>query len=215
MATKSFSRSYIYMAGVGWALYVAAGALLWQNANFTLDAFAAANVPPGLRYSATIFIGLIESATAIFLLSPSTWSEIARDLKEEAGQALGGFSGNARTAGAIVASLLTASIIALVCATYVIDWRSTLEGLGLSLDTVSAQPYKVLLTITLVFGPEAASIIGFQVLRRARECAILQHEEDSRLSPAQIYVAELKRARIRQARQSAKTAPAWSPAQKP
>jgi hypothetical protein len=196
---------------VGWGLYFTAGLLLFQNCGFTVRAFLASSVPEPLAYIATAFIALIESATAIFLLSPSTWGEVTRDLKEEAAGAVGSLSGVSRIVGAWVAAFLTAALVALVVATYAIDWRSTMEGLGLSLSKIGGQSYLVLLTAVLVFGPEGATILAFQVLRRARESQILQDEEDSRLEPAKIYTRELKRQRVTQARQAAKTAPIWNP----
>jgi hypothetical protein len=211
MATKSFSRSALYMTIIGWSLYGAAGFLLFQNCSFTVAAFQAVGVPDPLAYGATAFIAFVESATAIFLLSPSTWGEVSRDLKEETTGAIGQFGGSSRNIAALVAAILTAGLIALVVATYVIDWKSTIEGLGLRIDAIQGQSYLVLLTAILVFGPEGSTILAFQVLRRARESQILQDEEDSRLEPARIYASELKRQRVTQARQAAKTAPAWNP----
>ena len=211
MATKSFSRSAMYMTLIGWGLYAAAGFLLFQNCGFTLAAFQASGVPDPLAYGATAFIALVESAVAIFLLSPSTWGEVSRDLKEETQGTIGQFGGVTRNVAAFVAAILTAALIALVVATYVIDWRSTIEGLGLRLNAIEGQSYLVLLTAILVFGPEASTIIAHQVLRRARESAILQDEEDSRLEPARIYSSELKRQRVSQARSAAKSAPQWNP----
>lgn len=211
MATKSFSRSALYMQFVGYALYAAAGFLLWQNCGFTVAAFRSQGVPDPLAYGATAFIALVESATAIFLLSPSTWGEVSRDLREETTTTIGQLGGVARTVAAAVAAFITAALIALVLATYVIDWRSTIEGLGLEIAQIGGQSYLVLLTAILVFGPEGATILAFQVLRRARESQILQDEEDSRLEPAKIYTRELKRQRVTQARQAAKTAQPWNP----
>ena len=198
------------MTTIGYALYFVAGLVLWQNAKFTVDAFIGVNIPPALCYIATGFICIIESATAIFLLTPSTWGEVSRDLREESATAVGNFSGTARVAAAIVAAMLTALMLALVVATYIIDWKSTAAGLGLSLSNIGSQEYKALLTAILVFGPEVSSILGFQVLRRAREAEILQNEEDSRLDPARIYSSELKKQRIRQAKTQAR-AQSWNP----
>jgi len=196
---------------VGYALYGAAGFLLWQNCGFTVKAFLAQDVPVPLAYGATAFIALIESATAIFLLSPSTWGEVTRDLREETTSTIGQLGGVARIVAAAVAAFLTAALLALVIATYIVDWKSTIEGLGLRLTAIEGQSYLVLLTAILVFGPEASTIIAHQVLRRARESQILQDEEDSRLEPAKIYSRELKRQRVTQARQAAKQSPAWNP----
>jgi len=211
MATKSFSRSALYMQFIGYALYGAAGFLLWQNCGFTVKAFLSQNTPPPLAYGATAFIALVESATAIFLLSPSTWGEVTRDLREETTTTIGQLGGVSRVVAAAVAALLTAALLALVVATYVIDWKSTIEGLGLSVNKIGDQTYLVLLTAILVFGPEGATILAHQVLRRAREAQILQNEEDSRLEPAKIFSRELKRQRVTQARQAAKTAQPWNP----
>jgi len=196
---------------IGYSLYLTAGFLLWQNCGFTLAAFRSQNVPDPLAYGATAFIASVESATAIFLLSPSTWGEVTRDLREETTSTIGQLGGVARMVAAGVAAFLTAALIALVVATYVIDWKSTIEGLGLSLNQLGDQSYLVLLTAILVFGPEGATILAHQVLRRARESQILQDEEDSRLEPAKIYSRELKRQRVTQARQAAKQSPAWNP----
>jgi len=210
MATKSFSRNALYMTFIGYALYAVAGLVLWQNAKFTVDAFVGVGIPRALCYIATAFICIVESATAIFLLTPSTWGEVSRDLREESASAVGHFSGSTRIAAAIVAAMLTALMLALVVATYIIDWKSTAAGLGLSLSNIGSQEYKALLTAILVFGPEVSSILGFQVLRRAREAEILQNEEDSRLDPARIYSNELKRQRIKQAKATARQTN-WNP----
>jgi hypothetical protein len=208
MATKSFSRSALYMYVVGWGLFVGAGFVLFLNCNFTIQAFRASGLPETLTYGATIFIALLESAVAIFLLSPSTWGEIFRDLQEETQETIGTFSGASRISAAIVASALCSALVALVICTYWIDYQSTFEGLGIG--TGEANQYRTLLCCILVFGPEASTIVGAQVLRRAREADILQAEERSRLDPARIYAKELARQRVKQARNQAKSQQ-WNP----
>ena len=210
MATKSFSRDSLYMKAIGYLLYIAAGFLLWQNMNFTLIAFQAAGVEKILAYCATGFIAVIESAVAIFLLSPSSWGEIARDISEEATGAVGSFSGTGRIAAASVAAFLVCVLVLLIGVTYYADWLSTIRGLGIANTSPEFAQYKSFLAILLVWGPEAATIVGHQVLRRAREASILQYEEDSRLIPALVLSRELKNQRVRQAKAQARTAN-WNP----
>lgn len=212
MATKSFSRNHLYMKAIGYGLYVAAGFLAWQNMNFTLKAFSAAGINQTLAYSAVAFMAFIEAAVAIFLLSPSSWGEIARDLREETAQSVGSFSGTSRTAAAIVSGILVSLMVVLIGVVYYADFISTAEGLGLSLTALGSQQYKTLLAVILVFGSELSSIVGYQVLRRSRESEILQNEEDSRLDPAAIYSRELKRQRVKEAKKAARSQ-AWNPGQ--
>jgi len=205
MATKSFSRNHLYMKTVGYGLYVAAGFLAFQNMNFTLLAFKEAGINQTLAYSAVGFMAFIEAAVAIFLLSPSSWGEIARDLREETAQSVGSFSGTSRTAAAIVSGILVSLMVLLISVVYYADFISTAEGLGLSLTALGAQQYKTLLAVILVFGSELSSIVGYQVLRRSRESEILQNEEDSRLDPAAIYSRELKKHRVKEAKKAARS----------
>ena len=200
------------MKAIGYGLYVAAGFLAWQNMNFTLKAFSAAGINQTLAYSAVAFMAFIEAAVAIFLLSPSSWGEIARDLREETAQSVGSFSGTSRTAAAIVSGILVSLMVVLIGVVYYADFISTAEGLGLSLTALGSQQYKTLLAVILVFGSELSSIVGYQVLRRSRESEILQNEEDSRLDPAAIYSRELKRQRVKEAKKAARSQ-AWNPGQ--
>jgi len=204
----SSSRSHLYLRAIGYGLYGTAGFVLWINATLTLLAFQNSGLPPEVAYGGTIFICLLETAVAVFLMSPQTWVELVQGFRAEADGTIGQLHGTARIAGAIVSAFLITALAALIVATYAIDWGSTFDGLNVA---SAESPYVPLIVPILVFGPEASSILAHQVLRRARMAAIEQHEEDSRLKPAEIYARELSRQRIKQAKQHAATAQQWNP----